>query len=128
MFRLYNGFPNYDVFSHVMVVRFLGRNAASQLVYSNTEQNNAKKKWKNGPKRTLSVEDIWQRLPSKLQNGLQTLAARGLKTPSEKCLTCLRKVAVFKYLYLIYILVSMPKTKYYHEKFCLFIYLFLHIE
>ena len=88
MFRFYTGFPNYDIFS--MVVRFLGRNAASQLVYSNTEQNDAQKKWKNGPKRTLSVEDIWQRLPSKLQNGLQILAARGLKNPSEKCLACLR--------------------------------------
>ena len=40
-----------------MVVSFLGRNAASQLVYNSTEQNEVQKKWKNGPKRTLSVEE-----------------------------------------------------------------------
>ena len=44
-------FPNYEVSS--IVLSFLGRDAASKLVYSNTEQ----KREKAGPKRTLSVEE-----------------------------------------------------------------------
>ena len=44
-------FPNYEVSS--IVLSFLGRDAASKLVYSNTEQTREKA----GPKRTLSVEE-----------------------------------------------------------------------
>ena len=44
-------FPNYKVSS--IVLSFLGRDAASKLVYSNTEQTREKA----GPKRTLSVEE-----------------------------------------------------------------------
>ena len=47
--------PNYEVFS--IVRSFLGRNAAPKLVYSNTEQNDAQKREKAGPKKTLSVEE-----------------------------------------------------------------------
>ena len=55
LLRFYAGFPNYDVFS--IVLSFVGRDAASKLVYSNTEQNDARKREKAGPKRTLSVEE-----------------------------------------------------------------------
>jgi len=51
LLRFYTGFPNYEVFS------FLGRDSASKLVYSNTEQNDAQKRERTGPKRTLSVEE-----------------------------------------------------------------------
>ena len=49
--RFYTWFPNYEVSS--IGLSFLGRDAASKLVYSNTEQ----KREKAGPKRTLSVEE-----------------------------------------------------------------------
>ena len=55
LLRFYTGFPSYEVFS--IVLSFLGRDAASKLVYSNTEQNDAPKKEKAGLKRTLSVEE-----------------------------------------------------------------------
>ena len=55
LFKFYTGFPNYEIFS--MVLSFLGREAASQLVYSNSEQKDAQKKEKAGPKRTLSMEE-----------------------------------------------------------------------
>ena len=47
--------PNYDVFR--IVLSFLGRDSASKLIYSNTEQNDAQKGERAGPKRTLSVEE-----------------------------------------------------------------------
>ena len=55
LLKFYTGFPNYGIFS--MVLSFLGREAASQLVYSNSEQKDAQKKEKAGPKRTLFVEE-----------------------------------------------------------------------
>ena len=39
LLKFYTGFPNYDIFC--MVLSFLGREAASQLVYSNIEQKDA---------------------------------------------------------------------------------------
>ena len=51
LLRFYTWFPNYEVSS--IVLSFIGRDAASKLVYSNTEQ----KREKAGPKRTLSVEE-----------------------------------------------------------------------
>ena len=53
LLRFYTGFPNYEVFS--IVPSFLGRDAASKLVY--TEKSDAPKRENAGPKRTLSVEE-----------------------------------------------------------------------
>ena len=55
LLRCYTGFPNYEVFG--IALSFLGRDAASKLVYNNTEQNDTQKEEKAGPKRTLSVEE-----------------------------------------------------------------------
>ena len=55
MLRFYTGFPNYEVFG--IALSFLGRDAASKLVYNNTDQNDTPKREKAGPKRTLSVEE-----------------------------------------------------------------------
>ena len=52
LLRFYTGFPKYKVVS--IVLSILGRDAASKLVYSNTEQSDAQKREKAGPKRTLS--------------------------------------------------------------------------
>ena len=51
LLRFYSGFPNYGVF--IIFLSFLGR--ASRLVHSNTEQNDAQKREKAGPKKMLSV-------------------------------------------------------------------------
>ena len=76
LFKFYTGFPNYEIFS--MVLRFLGREAASQLVYSNSEQKDAQKKEKVGPKRTLSVEEEFFLVLCRFKVGLleEDLAAR----------------------------------------------------
>jgi len=55
LLRFYTGFPNYEVLS--IVLSFLGRDAASKLVYSSTEQNDAQKREKAGPKKTFSVQE-----------------------------------------------------------------------
>ena len=44
-------------FSACVALSFLGRDAASKLVYSNTKQNDHQKREKAGPKRTLSVQE-----------------------------------------------------------------------
>ena len=76
MLRFYTGFPNYEVFS--VVLSFLGRDAVSKLVYSNTEQNDAQKREKAGPKRTLSVEEEFFLVLCRYKVGLlaEDLAAR----------------------------------------------------
>ena len=48
LLRFYTGSPNYEFFS--IVLSFLGRDAASKLVYSNTEQNDAQKREKQAQK------------------------------------------------------------------------------
>ena len=48
LLKFYTGFPNYEIFC--MVLSFLGREAASQLVYSNIEQMDAQKKKREAPK------------------------------------------------------------------------------
>ena len=50
LLRFYFGFLNYDVFS--IVLSFLGRDSASKLIYSNTEQNDAQKR-ESRPKKDL---------------------------------------------------------------------------
>ena len=76
LFKFYTGFPNYEIFS--MVLSFLGREAASQLVYSYSEQKDAQKKEKAGPKRTLSVEEEFFLVLCRFKVGLleEDLAAR----------------------------------------------------
>ncbi|PFX24400.1 uncharacterized protein LOC111331706 [Stylophora pistillata] len=76
LLRFYTGFPNYEVFSTVL--SFLGKGAASKLVYSNTEQNDAQKREKAGPKRTLSVEQEFFLVLCRYKVGLleEDLAAR----------------------------------------------------
>ena len=76
LLRFYTGFPNYEVFS--IVLSFLGRDAASKLVYSNTEQNDAQKREKAGPRRTLSVEEEFFLVLCRYKVGLleEDLAAR----------------------------------------------------
>ncbi|XP_068749492.1 uncharacterized protein [Montipora capricornis] len=76
LFKFYTGFPNYEIVS--MVLSFLGREAASQLVYSNSEQKDAQKKEKAGPKRTLSVEEEFFLVLCPFKVGLleEDLAAR----------------------------------------------------
>ena len=76
LLRFYTGFPNYEVFS--LVLSFLGRDAASKLVYSNTEQNDAQKREKAGPRRTLSVEEEFFLVLCRYKVGLleEDLAAR----------------------------------------------------
>ena len=61
-----------------MVLSFLGREAASQLIYSNIEQKDAPKKEKAGPKRTLSVEEEFFLVLCRFKVGLleEDLAAR----------------------------------------------------
>ena len=77
LLRFYTGFPNYEV-SFSIVLSFLGRDAASKLVYSNTEQNDAQKREKAGPKRTLSVEEEFFLVLCRYKVGLleKDLAAR----------------------------------------------------
>ena len=53
--RFYAGFANYEVFSTVL--NFLGRDAASKLVYNNTSQNDVQNREKAGPKGTLPVKE-----------------------------------------------------------------------
>ena len=76
LLRFYTGFQNYKVFS--IVLSFLGRDAASKLVYNNTEQNDAQKREKAGPKRTLSVEEEFFLVLCRYKVGLleEDLAAR----------------------------------------------------
>ena len=47
LLRFYTGFQNYEVFG--IGLSFLGRDAASKLVYNNTEQNDAQEREKAGP-------------------------------------------------------------------------------
>ena len=74
--KFYTGFPNYEIFC--MVLSFLGREAASQLIYINIEQKDAPKKEKAGPKRTLSVEEEFFLVLCRFKVGLleEDLAAR----------------------------------------------------
>ena len=51
LLKFYAGFPNYEIFC--MVLSFLGREAASQLIYSNIEQKDAQKKRKGRPQKDL---------------------------------------------------------------------------
>ena len=76
LLRFYTGFPNYEVFG--IALSFLGRDAASKLVYSNTEQNDAQKREKAGPKRTLSVVEEFFLVLCRYKVGLleEDLAAR----------------------------------------------------
>ena len=76
LLRFYTGFPNYEVSS--IVLSFLGRDTASKLVYSNTEQNDAQKREKAGPRRTLSVEEEFFLVLCRYKVGLleEDLAAR----------------------------------------------------
>ena len=66
----------YEIFC--MVLSFSGREAASQLVYSNIEQKDVQKKEKAGPKRTLSVEEEFVLVLCRFKVGLleEDLAAR----------------------------------------------------
>ena len=76
LLKFYTGFPNHEIFC--MVLSFLGREAASQLIYSNIEQKDAQKKEKAGPKRTLSVEEEFFLVLCRFKVGLleEDLAAR----------------------------------------------------
>ena len=76
MLRFFTGFPNYEVFS--IVLSFLGRDAISRLVYSNTEQNDAQKRDNAVPKRTLSVGEEFFLVVCHYKVGLlkEDLAAR----------------------------------------------------
>ena len=76
LLRFYSGFPDYEVFS--IALSFLGRDAAFKLVYSNTEQNDAQKTEKAGPKRTLSGEEEFFIVLCRYKVGLleENLAAR----------------------------------------------------
>jgi len=76
LLRFYIGFPNYEVFS--IVLSFLGRDSASKHIYSNTEQNDAQKRERAGPKRTLSVEEEFLHVLCCYKVGLleEDLAAR----------------------------------------------------
>ena len=70
------GFLTNEIFS--MVLSFLGKEAVSQLVYSNSKQKDAQKKEKAGPKRTLSVEEEYFLVLCRFKVGLleEDLAAR----------------------------------------------------
>jgi len=74
--RFLTGFPNYEAFS--IVRSFLGRDATSKLVYSNTEQKDAQKRDNVVPKRTLSVEEEFFLVVCHYKVGLleEDLAAR----------------------------------------------------
>ena len=76
LLRFYTGFLNYEVFG--IALSFLGRDAASKLVYNNTEQNDNQKREKAGPKRTLSVEEEFFLVLCRYKVGLleEDLAAR----------------------------------------------------
>ena len=55
LIKCYTGFQDYETFSSVL--NFLGREATSQLNYTNTELQNPEKKEKRGPTRALTVEN-----------------------------------------------------------------------